>query len=190
MKAEEKIINPLKILFIMALTIIISLIVMRIYSAFLESVDCKKNLASQKHAGYNQLLEHNKILVNMANSYETVFFKNPRPIFLSLVKLNVDKTKFSFIDIITAGQFEISSRMRNSLRNEYNVLCNLDDLSVNNDAIPLDCLDPKMPIQKNGLKSVHGLRLSNEYLIVLGCYGFSCDNEKDAVFNNIKNNYY
>lgn len=183
MKAE-------KLLFILCFTIGMVLIVMRIHSTYLDLAYCKQDLASQKHNGYNQLLEHNKILVNMANSYETVFFKNPRPIFLSLVKFNEEKTKFSFVDIISSGEIEISSRMRNSLRHEYNVLCNLDDLSVNNDAIPLDCLDPKMPIQKNGLESVHGLRLSNEYLIVLGCYGLSCVNEKDAVFNNIKNNYY
>lgn len=189
MKKEEIENSPI-IMLIMGLIIIMALIIMRIYSAFSELEDCKKNLASQKHAGYNQLLEHNKILVNMANSYETVFFKNPRPIFLSLLKFNEDKTKFSFIDIITAGQYEISSRMRNSLRNEYNVLCNLNDLTKDHDRIPLECLDPKMPIRRNGLESVHGLRLSKDYLIVLGCYNHHCLNEKNTVFNNIKNNYY
>ena len=187
---EEEIENPAKIMFIMGLIIVIALIIMRIYSAFSELENCKKDLASQKYNGYNQLLEHNKILTNMANSYETVFFINPRPIFLSLLKLNEDETKFSFVDIISAGTYEISSRMRNSLRQEYNVLCNLNDLRKDYDLIPLECIDKRMPIERKGLESIYGLRLTKDYLIVLGCYGLSCVNEKDAVFNNIKNNYY
>lgn len=115
-------------------------------------------------------------------------------IYLSLVVLDQDKRKYTFVDIINVNQNKMripfyfhttQSIVRSNLRHNFKTICNPEDLKINSE-IPPHCLEQALPIDKNGLRMVHGLFI-DPYVVIASCYFSNCEGREIVeILNKIK----